>query len=353
MKLSSIISVKCLLLVCFFIIYIDCSEKVNNHVKIHKAVPLAKPTYDAEKYSLVDTSKTYEQLRIQACQTKNVEERIQLFDYLLACNPKKADIGEFFKHFNMSGRSDLRESREVDLINATVNQNEYMVIKEQCICYLIFFYVEQAQLDSVLVWMDRLHNLYPKSDLFIGGRYNIVSDISTKIAQINADKELREPERLWLLGYSYWRLASAEFKSPFYPFLLKTRLYFDSLKYRYPKSSFNANAAFIDNIDTGDEGDDRDTLFDPASVNKQMDLLKKYPRTTARDEILLRYAGYHYCKAEWLVHKNQDSALYYLSKTDSLIGTIDPSKLFLEYSSQWYYNLIASTNKMLKELEKK
>lgn len=348
MKVSSIISVKCLLLVLILIICIGCSEKIKNDVKIYKVVPPPKSQFDAKKYYLVDISKTYAQIRIQAYQTKNTQERMQIFDYLLTYNPKEADISEFFKHFDASEKKDWQDSREMDLIISTINQDEYTAIKEQCLSYMIWYQVGQTQLDSILLWMDSLRILYPKSKLFIQDRYNIVSDVSAKIAQISADKKLTEPERLWWLGYSFWRLASTEFKSPFYPFLIKTRLYFDSLRYQYPKSPFIANAAFIDNIDLSDEGDEIDTLFDPSNVNKLMDLLKTYPRATVRDEILLRYAGYHYSKADWMARKNQDSMLYYLSKTDSLIGEIDSSKLFMEYSSQWYHNLITGINRMIR-----
>jgi len=129
MKDSPAIFIKWLLLILTSIIYIGCTEKTKDNVKMYKVVPLKTPPFDTKKYNLVDTSKTYTELRIRAYQTKNTNECMQIFDYLLTYNPREADVDEFFKHFDASEKKDLRNSREFALINLAIKQNTYTRIR--------------------------------------------------------------------------------------------------------------------------------------------------------------------------------------------------------------------------------
>ena len=317
-------------------------------------MPPPKPPFDAEKYNLVDTSKSFRESRTQAYTTDDVYERIQIFDYLLTYQPREADIGEFFKHYDGSEKTDWQGTREMELITATISQNQYTAIKERCLYYLTWYYVANTQVDSVIMWMDSLHLLYPKSRLFNQHRYNLLVEASRETKRIVSNKMLRRSEKLWRLGHSYWRLATSEFKSPFFPFKKKAHAFFDTLQEEYPKSPFNANVRYVIISDdfNGEVHDDHRLDHELQLTSHLEQIIKEYPNADVRHEVMLRMAcGYLFV---WYLTKETqpDTAYFYYRKGDSLYRLINFKYLETEQVDNNLNYLIRGTHDYMKKCQK-
>ncbi len=334
--------VKTLVILITLIITINCGSK--DDIKIYTVVPpestpALMQLFDAEKYSLIDTIKSFEKLRTHAYQTENTHERLQIFDYLFVYGPKYFGanaVAEFFKHFDHSYYFDWQGTREMDLITVALTQNKYVAIKEQCLSRMIYLQMQESQLDSMLFWMDSLRLLYPQSKLFDQNRYDKIISTISRITEIKKDKILSEPDRLWELGYVYWKLGTSEWKSDICFFQGEAIDYFRELKSRYPNSPLNANATYTVvkyEYAMANEGTD-DTTCGIVLKNKFEGLLRKYPGTTALDEILLYNVGYYFCKVT--MSRDTDTSIKYLQIADSIFSLIDSEKLFDDDSRRSY-----------------
>ena len=328
--------------------------KKKNDITIYKVVPPPKPPFDAEKYSLVDTSKSFRKLRTQAYTTDDVYERIQIFDYLLTYHPREANIGGFFKHYYPSEKIDWHGTRQLELITNTISQNRYTAIKERCLYYSTWYYIANTQVDSVIMWIDSLHLLYPKSKLFLKHRYSLLLEVSQEIDNTTKNKTLTEPERIWRLGNAYWRLATAEFKSPFYPFKKKAHAFFDTLHEEYPKSPFNANVRYVIISDvSGEEIHDDHMLNHELQLASQLEqIIKEYPSADVRHEVMLRMA-FSYLFVWYLTKETQpDTAYFYYRKGDSLYRLINFKYLETEQVDNNLNYLIRGTHDYMKKCQK-
>ncbi|MGB3340292.1 MAG: hypothetical protein WBB37_02285 [bacterium] len=333
---------KTLITLVLLIIAINCGPK--DDIKIYTVVP-PEPTpakvqpFDAEKYPLIDTLKSCEKLRTQAYQSENAHERMQIFDYLFIHGPKHFGgnaVAEFFKHFDGSVHTDWKGTGEMDLINVALSQNRYKAVKEQCLSRMIYYQMIRTQLDSMIFWMDSLRILFPQSKLFNQNQYNKIISANNETTEISKSKTLNEPDRLWKMGYVYWKLGTSEWKSDIWIFQKKAKEYFTELKSKYPNSPFNANAIFAIvkyEYAVANEGT-VDTTCGIVLKNKFEDLLEEYPGTTARDEILLYNVGYYFCKVS--MSRDPDTSIKYLQIADSIFSLVDPEDLFDDDSRKSY-----------------
>lgn len=338
-----------LLILCLFGFVSVCKKK--DDIVIYRVVPPPKPLFDAEKYNLVDTSKSFMKLKTQAYTTDDVYERIQIFDYLLTYHPREADVGEFFKHYYPSEKIDWHGTRQLELITNTISQNRYAAIKERCLYYSTWYYIADTQVDSIIMWMDSLHSLYPKSKLFLKHRYSLLLEVSQEIDNTTKNKTLTEPERIWRLGNAYWQLATAEFKSPFYPFKKKAHAFFDTLQEEYPKSPYNANARYVMISDDYDVETDGyvDTDYELRFANHLEQLLEEYPNTDVRDEMMLRIAFKCLIITNVKMKTQPDTASFYYRKADSLYKLINFKYLETEQVDKHIQFIINSTHKYIEE----
>jgi len=337
------------------IITINCGTK--DDIKIYTVVPppVAVQPFDAEKYLLIDTLKSFEKLRTQAYTSKDTRERMQIFDYLFVHGPKHFGhnaVAEFFKHFDGSERKDWQGTREMDLIAAALEQDQYLAIKENCLYYMIQHYFAIAQIDSVIFYMDNLRTLFPESRLFNERHYVLVKKISDEIKRVNMDKTIKEPERLWKLGYAYWKLGTSGWKSPLWAFQKPAKEYFAAIENNYPDSPFNANATYavVEYEYTRAREGEEDSACGIFLKNKFEDLLTQYPKTTARDEILLNSAGYYFCKIS--NSRDLNTTCKYLHIADSVYSLINPDELFDENSRHLYNRMESNIIKYLRKYKK-
>lgn len=342
---------KVLLMILFLVVAINCGKK--DDIKIYKVVP-PPLVFDSVKYSLIDTTKTFQELKTQAYATKGIYDRMQIFDYLFVHDPKNFRtnaIGEFFKHFDGSQKTDWDGTREMDLIVAVLDQDQYLAIKENCLYYMIQHYFATAQLDSVIFYMDNLRTFFPESRLFNERHFVLVKKTSDEIKRINMDKTIKEPERLWKLGYAYWKLGTFDWKSPLWTFQRPAKKYFETIENNYPDNAFNANAIYaVVEYEYGEGERIDDTTCGVYLKNKFEDLLTQYPKTTARDEILLRTVGYYFCKM--IMSHDPDISYKYLLIADSIFILIHPEDLFDDDSRESYNRRESSLVKYLKKYGK-
>ena len=334
------------------IITINCGTK--DDIKIYTVVPppIAVQPFDAEKYPLIDTLKSFEKLRTQAYTSKDTRERMQIFDYLFVHGPKHFGhnaVAEFFKHFDGSERKDWQGTREMDLIVAALGQDQYLIIKEHCLYYMIQHYFAITQIDSVLFYMDNLCTLFPDTRLFNEHHYDLVIKTSAEIKRINDDKNIKEPEKSWKLGYAYWKLGTSGWKSPLWAFQKPAKEYFAAIENNYPDSPFNANAiyAVVEYEYARAREGEEDSACGIFLKNKFEDLLQEYPGTTARDEILLYSVGYYFCKVT--INRDPDTSYKYLLIADSIFSLVHPENLFDDNSRESYIRRENSLAKYLHE----
>ena len=340
-----------LLILCLFGFVSVCKKK--DDIVIYRVVSPPKPLFDAEKYNLVDTSKSFTKLRTQAYTTDDVHERIQIFDYLLTYHPREADVGEFFKHYYPSEKIDWHGTRQLELITNTISQNRYAAIKERCLYYSTWYYIANTQVDSIIMWMDSLHSLYPKSKLFLKHRYSLLLEVSQEIDNTTKNKTLIEPERIWRLGNAYWRLATSEFKSPFFPFKKKAHAFFDTLQEEYPKSPFNANVRYVIISDVPREIHDDHMLDHELQLASQLEqIIKEYPSADVRHEVMLRMACSYLFVGYMTKETQPDTAYFYFRRGDSLYRLINFKYLETEQVDDNLNYLIRGTYDYMKKCQK-
>lgn len=342
-----------LFLLILFIFGFACTCGKKDDIVVYKVVSPPKPLYDSEKYVLVDTNISLSKLKTQAYTTDDVHQRILIFDYLLVYHPREADLGEFFKHYEDSDKTDWQGTREMELITASISQNHYTAIKEQCLYYITWYYVLNTHVDSIIMWMDSLYFLYPNSRLFNNYRYNLLLETSHEINNIAKNKALTEPERIWRLGNAYWQLATSEFKSPLGPFKKKAHAFFDTLTEEYPKSPFNANVRYVMISDDYDMETDGyvDTDHELQLANHLEQLLEKYPNTDIRDEMMLRIAFKYLIVTNVKMKTQPDTASFYYRKADSLHKLINFKYLETAQVDKRIQYIIKSTNKYIEEYQ--
>ena len=313
---------------------LNCKTQQND-IQVYKVVP-SKPAFNSKKYNLVDTTLSVKDLSAQAYNAENTFERMQIYDYLLVYDPQKAGLNEFFRFFD-SEQKDWHGTREMGLITAAIDQDQYSEIKQVCLRRMIRYQMINGNLDSAVYYMDVIRKIEPeKQSDYDNYNYDLVSTAAATIRDAKSNTKIGEPERLWRIGYAYWKVAYSEFKSPWRPCCSSANDSFDKIINDYQESPYVVNVIFARKINEYKfaHEDTYDTTCGIDLSQKFLKLLDKYPLTTARDEILFNRALVYFCKAT----QSQDSAsiLDHLHKADSVFSGVNPYGLFDEESYYLY-----------------
>ncbi|MGB3340871.1 MAG: hypothetical protein WBB37_05265 [bacterium] len=318
--------------------------KKQDDIVIYKVVPPPKPPFDAEKYNLVDTSKSFVELRTQAYGSKDIKERIQIFDYLLIYGPKgfgSNALSEFFKHFEPYGERHSDDSREMQLCHEAIKQDHYKEINEICINTLFRYHIFQNYyegfLDSTIYYMDSLRNTYPNKVFFKQSDYDMLKTAAQEIKILSDKKSIKEHERLWLIGREYYKAAWPSFFHWAGNVQVVYR-YLNDLINKYPDSPYVANAKYLllDYEWTMATEDIWEPPMALVEANLFKNLLEQYPKSSIGDELLFRMAV---CYSTYAYNKkigNQDSVAFYYRMADSLYKSIDFEELMADPLDRYF-----------------
>jgi hypothetical protein len=336
---------------CIFIILlntnINCSSKKNekDDIAMRKTVTPLELSFDKNKYNLIDTTKSFEELRYQAYKATNTFERMQIFDYLFEYGPKYFStnaLDEFFKHFG-SPDVDYTNSREMNLIDESIHQTEYLKIKEWCMFKLITYEVARGNLEEALTYMDSVKTLYPESSKLKQQDYALLSKAVKDFQGIMQNKEMDDAERLWRLGMVYWQASLMSWINPYHDKKIPSE-YFNKVINEHAESPYVACARYVMlefEYGRGIEGVE-DPPCDLPRAQQYETLLAKYPSTLVRNELLLKITLVYLCKTDKTIDSYPDSAVYYFNKAKNYFWQIDQetllNKAVLEQNPERIYN---------------
>ena len=321
-----------------------CGKEVKDDITIYRVVPPAKPPFDKEKYSFVDTTKPIYELKRQAYLTENTLERMQIYDYFFVYGTERIgshELGQFFKHLDNFDGPDYEDTREMDLIRVAIGQDTYLKVKEHCLYRMILYEASRCELERSLEYMDSLRIRFYSSKLRNRYDYEVISDAVVEINDAMSIKDSNEPEYLWRLGYAYWKVAFSSIKSPWSSCSSLAYDYVNRLITKYPENPYMASAKFIlmrNEYYMATQGE-IDTTCGIEVAKEFEKLLVEYPETIMQDEMLLFIARANLYKTRQLWESNPDSAKYYLNKADSCTNQIvaqfpnEEARVFQQFKS--------------------